>query len=294
VLCFVLGALISDVSSAKTMIFWTAFNPAESTQTVYNALAMHNSSVTHVGVISYVCNLAGEFDCMCDPSISAEDCQERMSTPRFVNGVQITNYSDCPYWDQKNAYINNTLGIRLHPMISLPPGYKADGLNKLWQSSSLQQTFINDAVSLAQQRGFDGYNVDWENLGSGSMTDFGSFLTKFANALHQLNPPRKLSVDVSGVGALKSTTIDWFCDMSTYTTSDSGAINEMKSQVSTLGGPGRYAFGFDAEEGYSESSYSNRFNAMDASGVTAGHLWEDRISDVGSGFWTGSAKWLAS
>lgn len=63
-----------------------------------------------------------------------------------------------------------------------------------WASTSAQNTFINNMISLLNARGGDGVNIDFEGMGASDKTPFVNFMTNLNNALHNANPNWELSV----------------------------------------------------------------------------------------------------
>ncbi len=106
----------------------------------------------------------------------------------------------------------------LEPTVSLPPGYKGDGVTALLESEELQTKFSNDAVKLAVEKGYPSYNMDIENSGGHTCEDFALFLGKMADAMHTVS--KNLSVDYDG-GFLSEdcqakSSVDRLGDMNTY------------------------------------------------------------------------------
>ncbi|MCX8080018.1 MAG: glycosyl hydrolase family 18 protein [Bacteroidia bacterium] len=63
-----------------------------------------------------------------------------------------------------------------------------------WASTSAQNTFINNIISLLNARGGDGVNIDFEGMGASDKVPFVNFITNLNNALHNANPNYELSI----------------------------------------------------------------------------------------------------
>lgn len=73
-----------------------------------------------------------------------------------------------------------------------------------WGSTTAQNTFINNIISLLNARQGNGVNIDFEGMGASDKIPFTTFITNLNNALNTANPNYKLSVclyavDWSGV-----------------------------------------------------------------------------------------------
>ena len=134
-------------------------------------------------------------------------------------GYSVT--SNGTFAGKNNANISDALkdsGVARWPLIG---GGSTKTLRKLFANAD---EFIHAAVAEIQREGFEGYNIDFEPYdGESTNADglsFGIFLTKFADALHQVN--KKLSVDFFSnlpfwdLGALNSSTTDYLISMDTY------------------------------------------------------------------------------
>ena len=134
-------------------------------------------------------------------------------------GYSVT--SNGTFAGRNNANISDALknsGVARWPLIG---GGSTKTLRKLFANPD---EFIHSAVAEIQREGFEGYNIDFEPYDGESTNEdglaFGIFLTKFADALHQVN--KKLSVDFFSnlpfwdLAALNSSMTDYLISMDTY------------------------------------------------------------------------------
>ncbi|MBI3510064.1 MAG: T9SS type A sorting domain-containing protein [Bacteroidetes bacterium] len=66
-------------------------------------------------------------------------------------------------------------------------------------SSSAQQTFITNIISLLQSRGGHGVNIDFEGMGSSNTAGFTAFMQNLSNQLHAAIPGSEVSVALYSV-----------------------------------------------------------------------------------------------
>jgi spore germination protein YaaH len=157
----------------------------------------------------------------------------------YWNGSTYTNYqwnllSDLCYFDYtissstgnntNSSFAWNTAsvvtvaknnGTKIHICATLFSGHST-----FWGSTTAQNTFINNIVSLLNARQGNGVNIDFEGMGSSDKIPFTTFITNLNAALNAANPNYQLSiclyaVDWSGVfdmAALNSQ-VDFFTIM---------------------------------------------------------------------------------
>lgn len=68
-----------------------------------------------------------------------------------------------------------------------------------WASSTAQQTFITNIISLLQARGGKGVNIDFEGMGSSDRIPFTNFMANLSSQLHSAIPGSELSMALYAV-----------------------------------------------------------------------------------------------
>ena len=183
--------------------------------------------------------------------------------------VQSTQAEICP---QVHA-----LGLKCVPLIQNDQSSPA-GINILLTNSTLQATFIQKAVSTAVNSNLDGYNVDFEPS-SGTLsvaTEYGTFLTNFANAMHAHG--KTLSVDVASWdgGALWNlaieahTTVNLILTMTTYNSNYASFAQGLQTIVSQVPIP-KIAIGLLTVS--DDSSLAQRMQAIEAADIHCVMVW---------------------
>jgi hypothetical protein len=211
-----------------------------------NAIAAHNKSISVVSPNTYYLFDNGTFG---------------------VNSVQAKGV--CPKVQ--------SIGLLCEPVIQNDQSNPA-GINTLLTSASLQTTFIDQAVAVAQKEKLDGYNVDFEpSSGIDQVSvQYGVFLTNFADAMHAVG--KQLSVDVAtwDGGALWNFTIEGdtpvnlVLTMGTYDSSYSVFSQQLQHILSTV--PlGKIAIGLETAS--DDSTLSQRFQSIESSNVTTVMVW---------------------
>ncbi|MGZ3919268.1 MAG: glycosyl hydrolase family 18 protein [Bacteroidia bacterium] len=157
----------------------------------------------------------------------------------YWNGSTYTNYqwnllSDLCYFDYtvSSSTGSNTNSSFAWSTASVVTVAKANGTkihicatmfsghSTFWSSTTAQNTFINNIISLLNARQGNGVNIDFEGMGSSDKVPFTTFITNLNAALNTANPNYQLSiclysVDWSGVfdmAALNSQ-VDFFTIM---------------------------------------------------------------------------------
>lgn len=68
-----------------------------------------------------------------------------------------------------------------------------------WASSTAQNTFISNAISLLNSRGGNGINIDFETMGSTDKTSFTNFMINLCTQMHNANPNYKVTMALYAV-----------------------------------------------------------------------------------------------
>eukprot|EP01100_Stratorugosa_tubuloviscum_P000240 TRINITY_DN104_c3_g2_i1.p1 TRINITY_DN104_c3_g2~~TRINITY_DN104_c3_g2_i1.p1 ORF type:complete len:278 (-),score=129.90 TRINITY_DN104_c3_g2_i1:153-986(-) len=185
-------------------------------------------------------------------------------------------------------YIKST-GLESYAMISSYP-YPPDFLDWMHQLFQNPQPFIDTCIKEAQTRGFTGFNVDFEPTTTATnqdAQDYANFLTKFANALHQVG--KKLTVDAAtwnpiwNYTLLGQTSVDRICIMSTYTNNDSSFLKNLDLAVSQI--PlSKLGIGIenDWDPQLTEDQVELRFTSTQQAGVNEIDIWK---MPMPSSFW---------
>lgn len=71
--------------------------------------------------------------------------------------------------------------------------------SSFWASSTAQQTFITNAISLLNARGGNGINIDFEGMGSSDNLPFTNFMTNLCNQVHAANSSYKVTMALYAV-----------------------------------------------------------------------------------------------
>lgn len=189
-----------------------------------------------------------------------------------------------------------SLGLKCDPLIQNDQTNPA-GINALLTSSSLQSAFIQEAVATAKSSNLDGYNVDFEpssgvlNLAS----QYGVFLTNFANAMHAAG--MKLSVDVAtwdggalwNYGIIGATPVDLVITMGTYDSSYTVFSQQLNLMLSSIPvskvGVGLLTVSDD-------STLSQRLQAIEAAGVPAVAVWPSVGGFLTAPYWSGLEEFI--
>src|SRR5437588_923544 len=83
-------------------------------------------------------------------------------------------------------------GVRLVPTIA--NAFDGSRVSSMLSTSSNRTAHVNTIVNLVTSKGFDGIDVDYENMVAGDRANFTSFITQLATALHA--KAKKLDVAV--------------------------------------------------------------------------------------------------
>jgi spore germination protein YaaH len=83
-------------------------------------------------------------------------------------------------------------GVRLTPTIA--NAFDGSRVSSMLSTSSGRTAHVNTLVNLVTSKGFDGIDVDYENMLAGDRANFTSFITQLASALHA--KAKKLDVAV--------------------------------------------------------------------------------------------------
>jgi spore germination protein YaaH len=84
-----------------------------------------------------------------------------------------------------------------------------------WASSSAQQTLITNLITLVQNRGGKGVNIDFEGMGSADKVPFTNFMINLCNQMHTSIPGSEVSVALYAVdwsGTFDMATLNQYCD----------------------------------------------------------------------------------
>ncbi|MBC7861775.1 MAG: T9SS type A sorting domain-containing protein, partial [Bacteroidia bacterium] len=73
------------------------------------------------------------------------------------------------------------------------------GHSTFWASSTAQQTFITNVITLVQNRGGKGVNVDFEGMGASDKVPFTAFMTNLCNQMHAAIPGSEVSIALYAV-----------------------------------------------------------------------------------------------
>lgn len=68
-----------------------------------------------------------------------------------------------------------------------------------WNSPSAQTTFINNVITLLNNRGANGVNIDFEGMGASDKIPFNNFMQNLCNAVHAANPNYEVSMALYAV-----------------------------------------------------------------------------------------------
>lgn len=90
------------------------------------------------------------------------------------------------------AAINN--GVEVHICATLFSNHSS-----FWASSTAQQTFISNIISLLQARGGKGVNIDFEGMGASDRIPFTNFMANLSSQLHSAIPNSELSMALYAV-----------------------------------------------------------------------------------------------
>ena len=183
----------------------------------------------------------------------------------------------------------HVLGLSCEPLIQNDQN-NPSGINLLLTSASLQSTFISSAVNEAVQSNLDGYNLDLEpSAGTFHVaSQYGQFLTNFANAMHSVG--KSLSVDVAAWdgGSLwnlaieGSTTVDLVLTMETYSQSMQVFQQSLQSILSSI--PiNKIAVGFLTRS--DDSTLSQRFQMIESNGIPVVMVWPSFPGFLGANYW---------
>ncbi|MCE3260434.1 MAG: hypothetical protein K0S12_2075, partial [Bacteroidetes bacterium] len=106
-------------------------------------------------------------------------------------------------------------GTKIHICATLFSGHST-----FWGSTTAQNTFINNIISLLNAKQGNGVNIDFEGMGSSDKVPFTNFITNLNSALNAANPSYELSiclyaVDWSGVFDMPvlNSQVDFFTNM---------------------------------------------------------------------------------
>jgi len=253
----------------RKVFLWTYFNLKRDVSEHLAILDQYNASFTHLAPISHLIDLDGTFE-------------------QFDEG-----YPE-QFWDTLLPELSSKYVVV--PTVSLPPGYKGDGVTALLESEELQTKFVNDSVQLAVDKGYPSLNMDIENSGGHTCEDFSGFLTKMADAMHDAG--KELSVDFDGgflnEDCLAQSNVDLLGDMNTYgafnvdffeSTAQNGAERALSSD--------RYCVGLWGDNsGYNAELVTERLEKIKELGIRNICIWEDEIWDMEPAMWTELQKFL--
>lgn len=145
--------------------------------------------------------------------------------------------------------------------------------------------FISKAVSEARAAGYTGYNIDFEpaqTANSSVAAAYASFLTSFANALHEQG--KKLTVDIAtwnpfwNFAELANTTVNTLYDMGTYASPSFNFAAALGYANATIPhsklGVGLITVDVNNGAILQNYSVSARFIALEADGVDKIAVWD--------------------
>jgi len=253
----------------RKVFVWTYFNLKKDVSEHLAILDQYNASFTHLAPISHLIDVDGTFQ-------------------QFDEG-----YPE-QFWDTLLPELSSKYVVV--PTVSLPPGYKGDGVTALLESEELQSKFINDSVQLAVDKGYPSVNMDIENSGGHTCEDFSEFLTKMADAMHAVG--KEVSVDFDGgflnEDCLAKSTVDLLGDMNTY-----GAFNLDFFESTAQKGAERalavdkYCVGLWGDNtGYNAELVTERLEKIKELGIRSICIWEDEIWNMELTLWAELQKFL--
>ena len=73
------------------------------------------------------------------------------------------------------------------------------GHSTFWASTTAQNNFITNAISLLNSRGGKGINIDFEGMGSSDRVPFKNFMINLCNQVHAANPNYKVTMALYAV-----------------------------------------------------------------------------------------------
>jgi len=247
----------------RKVFVWTYFNQKKDVSEHLAILDQYNASFTHLAPISHLIDLDG-------------------SLQQFDEG-----YPD-QFWDTLLPELSSKYVIV--PTVSLPPGYKGDGVTALLESEELQTKFINESVQLAVDKGYPSVNMDIENSGGHTCDDFSAFLGKMSDAFHAVG--KEVSVDYDGgfldEDCLAKSSVDLLGDMNTY-----GAFNidffesTAQKDADRALDHDRYCVGLWGDNsGYNAELVTERLAKIKELGIRNICIWEDEIWNMEPTLWS--------
>jgi len=201
-------------------------------------------------------------------------------------------------WYQPGDYYDNNITVNLSNWnLGSYPLIQTGNIEYLRQLFANPQPVISQAVQLAQQNGWSGWNIDFEP-GSGTNQDgldFAQFLVTFADALHSNG--MKLSVDVASwnpqfwqFSAIASSSVDYVITMDTYANYDyqwTQAFNYAISQV-PLNKLGIGLISNNSNDTYEMNQY---LQAISSANIQQVDVW---MLPFGTPLWDAIQQWATS
>ena len=187
----------------------------------------------------------------------------------------------------------HALGMLCEPLIQNDQS-NPSGINNLLSNPSLQTQFIEQAVSAAKSSGLDGYNVDFEpSAGTWNLaSQYGVFLTNFANAMHAIG--KQLSDDVAtwdggalwNLGIEGSSTVDLVLTMGTYDGSYSTFTHQLQLILNSVPLE-KVAVGLLTVD--DDATLSQRMQAIQSAGVSTVMVWPSYPNFLSAPYWSALA-----
>jgi len=198
------------------------------------------------------------------------------------------------------TYVNGIIqsyGLLAYPMITTA------NISKIRQLCSNPQPFIEDAVLMAIQYNYTGYNIDFEPTGDDIDDNdayiFASFLDEFADVLHEKGIT--LSVDVAtwspfwNYSLLAATRVDKVISMDTYVAEFDLFTSRLIYGVNTVGiqklGIGLETVNDNNGQPFTTQELEERFQLIQQFNIQEIDIWEEPLPD---NFWPFLKEFLSN
>lgn len=114
-------------------------------------------------------------------------------------------------WNTSGAVTNAIAnGVNAHICATLFSSHST-----FWASSTAQQTLISNLITLVQNRGGKGVNIDFEGMGSSDKVPFTNFMINLCNQMHAAIPGSEVSIALYAVdwsGTFDMATLNQYVD----------------------------------------------------------------------------------
>jgi len=232
-------------------------------------MTKYRTSLSRISVLAYVVDMDGTFQCMYDQKNNPRSCGF------YLPGIQ-----------QLRTAMPNVGHL---PTITLPPGYKNNGLLLMLPNATMRATFVKAAVAESVKQNYLGYNIDWENnfdLSSGLL-----FFQELGNALHTHN--MILTYDVTRLRTdLLANGVTRIDDMSTYGMTGEALKQKVQNNIGQIGAE-KYCVGMEANGSKGKDVITDAKNLISI-GATHVCVWEDMIQDISTNMWQGLEVFIAN